>query len=252
MEKKAITKQKFLRYQYDGTLNGFLSAVFHLYKVDTFVLQLTASQHSSDLFDKAQIIPTNLTVAQRVWKGITKKRNSAGRLVYYALQSEVEGIEILLLRYIQKLMRAQNPYVLDMETKDLVLLHKLEQQVATEKVRIEHHTRFININETTKVAFIQPKADVLPLVSKYFREKNPSNQFLIYDTKRHKALVGLHGKTMEKQLRFSPAEMKLLETPFLLNPAEGNNLEEIIKSNIPSSGIRFLLGLASTTNKEVA
>ena len=88
---------------YDGTFDGFLSAVFYVFehklKMVTIQNEFTV-QHR--LFLENETIHTDELKANRVWKGIKSRLSSNGSYqLYYAFLSEDSGVEDSLLEYIQ-------------------------------------------------------------------------------------------------------------------------------------------------------
>ena len=86
---------------YDGTFDGFLSAVFYVfeYKLTTVTIQNEFVMQQG-LFSDVVKIPADEIKANRVWKGIKSKLSAKGSYqLYYAFLSEQIGVEALLRLY---------------------------------------------------------------------------------------------------------------------------------------------------------
>ena len=83
---------------YDGSFNGFLSAVYAAFEKRIQVSDIRKISHSQDgLFTETLNIRTNLDKAQKVWNGIGTKNKSAVKKCYFAFLSEYEGVEIFVV-----------------------------------------------------------------------------------------------------------------------------------------------------------
>ena len=91
---------------------------------------------------------------------------------------------MLLFDYIQKLMRTQNGKYLDYSDSTVLHISQLARKVGREKHRMEAFVRFQLTKDNIYFANIEPDFDVLPLISKHFRDRYADQQWLIYDVKR--------------------------------------------------------------------
>src|SRR5690606_3447825 len=66
--------------------------------------------------------------------------------------------------------------------------HQYAGMVAREKHRIEASAAFKVSKDDVYFSTITPLYDVMPLISKYYRSKFPSKEFIIYDLKRRYAI----------------------------------------------------------------
>jgi len=170
---------------YDGSFNGFLTAVFIAFDEKVQVADIQKNSVSQNgLFSETQTIFTQMDKAKRVWNGIQRKSNSAIKNIYFAFQSESKDVELLLYRYIRK-MFAQNGSVHSDYADPVVLkISQLAKSVGREKHRMEAFVRFQLTKDDIYFANIEPDFDVLPLISKHFRSRYADQQWLIYDAKR--------------------------------------------------------------------
>ena len=169
---------------YDGSFNGFLTAVFIAFEERLEVVDIQKnSKVQNGLFSETETIFTHLEKAKRVWNGVRKKSYNAITTIYFAFLSETEGIELMLYRYIQKLM-VQKGKQKDFSDDIVLFISQLARKVSREKHRMEAFVRFQLTKDGIYFSNIEPDFDVLPLISKHFRNRYADQQWLIYDVKR--------------------------------------------------------------------
>ncbi len=208
---------------YDGSFNGFLTAVFIGFeqKITHADIQ-RQGQIQSGLFTETEIIFTNVENAQRVWNGIRNKSNTAIKNVYFAFLSEQNNIEALLYHYIQKLMGSKYNGETDFGDDCILKINQLAHKVGREKHRMEAFVRFQLTKDEVYFSNIEPDFDVLPLISKHFRNRYADQQWIIYDVKRKYGLfydlrsieiisldlTDIHTNRIEKSAVFTDTEYK--------------------------------------------
>ena len=170
---------------YDGTFNGYLTAVFIAFgeKIQMAAIQKNQVMQSG-LFSQGRTIFTAIDKAERVWNGIQRKSDLAVKNIYFAFLSEEIGIELLLYQYIKKLFSIDDTtnfsYFDNVELK----VSQLAKSVSKEKYHIESFLRFKRNENNVYHATICPDNDILPLLSKHFRSQYANQKWLIYDLKR--------------------------------------------------------------------
>ncbi|MDO6438625.1 TIGR03915 family putative DNA repair protein [Cyclobacterium sp. 1_MG-2023] len=175
---------------YDGSFDGFLTCVFQVYdlKLKRVLIQKDSESQAS-LFGKQNVVVADPVKADRVWKGLGKKTSNAGRLrIYYGFLSEKQGVENLLLRYIQYVFESRLPVDSDFSNPDVLELSKVAKSVGREKHRMEAFVRFRLTKDGLYFATIEPDFDVLPLISKHFKSRYADQKWVIYDLKRNYGL----------------------------------------------------------------
>ncbi|MEH6681169.1 MAG: TIGR03915 family putative DNA repair protein [Sediminicola sp.] len=211
---------------YDGSFNGFLTAVFEAFEGKLTVANIQKnSAYQRGLFSEPETIFTQMDKAQRVWNGIQKKSHEAIKNIYFAYQAESSGIEMLLYRYIRKLFTGHADVHLN-QADDIVLkVGQWAKMVGREKHRMEAFVRFQMTQDGIYFASIEPDFNVLPLISKHFRHRYPAQQWIIYDTKRNYGLFhdmetvemigldlkGLQGNSIHQSTIFTKEEHQYQE-----------------------------------------
>lgn len=206
---------------YDGSFNGFLTAIFIGFEQKlSYVDFQRQGQLQSGLFTETETIFTNVEKAQRVWNGVRTKSHTAIKNIYFAFLSEQHKIEALLYQYIQKIMGSKYKGATDFSDDGVLKINQLAHKVGREKHRMEAFVRFQLTKDKIYFANIEPDFDVLPLISKHFRNRYADQSWIIYDVKRtyglyydlHKVeiisldLTDIHTNSLEQNSVFADAE----------------------------------------------
>jgi probable DNA metabolism protein len=174
---------------YDGSFNGFLSAV---YKAFDERIQVADIQKNSiaqrGLFTDTETVFTQMDEAKRVWNGVEKKSNTIIKNIYFAFLSEASGIELLLYRQIRKLFFPKDMLQLNFTDDAAIRINQLAKSVGREKKYMEAGLKFNTTADSIQLAFINPDNDVLPLISKHYRFRYDKQPWIIYDSKRNYGL----------------------------------------------------------------
>ncbi|MDO1511196.1 TIGR03915 family putative DNA repair protein [Maribacter confluentis] len=206
---------------YDGSFNGFLTAVFIAYEQKLSYADIQRQgQNQGGLFAETETIFTNVEKAQRVWNGIRKKSNAAIKNIYFTFLSENRNIEALLYHYIRKLMGSKINSATNFSDDCILKINQIAHKVGREKHRMEAFIRFQLTKDGVYFANIEPDFDVLPLISKHFRNRYADQQWIIYDVKRKYGLfydlksvevisldlTEIHTNSLEKSTAFTDEE----------------------------------------------
>lgn len=193
--KPEFGKSKILTY--DGSFNGFLTAVFMVYeeKITVSGIQRHGKVQNA-LFADNERVYTNTEKAKRVWRGIQAKNQLALKNIYFAFLSEKKGIELILLQYIQKMFVDKASVHIDFSDAEVLKISQLSKSVGREKHRMEAFVRFQLTKDGIFFANIAPDFNVLPLISKHFRNRYADQEWIIYDIKRKYGLY-YNGTAME-------------------------------------------------------
>lgn len=175
---------------YDGSFDGFLTAVFEVYEQRLSHPIISPQAHFKNaLFGTQHTVIPQTEKAQRVWKGITKHLgNSGGKTLYYAFLSEIDGIENTLLRVIEYTFHIKQNTLTDYGNNDVLALSKIVKKVSREKHRMEAFVRFQHTKDGFYFANIVPDFNVLPLINTHFTNRYADQKWIIYDLKRHYGL----------------------------------------------------------------
>ncbi|WP_026755708.1 TIGR03915 family putative DNA repair protein [Sediminibacter sp. Hel_I_10] len=171
---------------YDGTFDGFLSAVFYVFehKLEDVYLQNQFSSTERMFSEKEEILTENVK-ADRVWKGIQNKLGkSQSYKLYYAFLSEKNGVEDVLLNMIKYIFSDIPNVANDFSQASVLEISKIAKMVGREKHRMEAFVRFKLTKDGIYFSNIEPDFNVLPLISSHFKKRYADQKWLIYDIKR--------------------------------------------------------------------
>ncbi len=171
---------------YDGSFDGFLSAVFEVYnlKLKNVSIQREENAHAV-LFGEMKKIITDLDKSKRVAKKL--KNICDGRqfnLIYHAFLSEQPGIENDLLKVIQRTLKTGSMPSDDLGDPSVLRITQAAKIFGREKHRMEAFIRFHLIEEDIYFANCEPDCNVLPVIAKHFKNRYADQRWVIYDLKR--------------------------------------------------------------------
>ena len=171
---------------YDGTFDGFLCAVFHVYEYklkDVTIKNKFTAQ--SQLFSDNENIITETEKANRVWNGIKNKTSRTGSYqLYYTFLSEKEGVESIMLDAIRYILSSNLNSDKDYSHPSILQIAQIAKMVGREKHRMEAFVRFKLTKDHIYFANIEPDFNVLPLIIKHFKSRYADQKWMIYDIKR--------------------------------------------------------------------
>lgn len=182
-----------LAIHYDSTFNGFLSAVFEIYRqhldVSCFVAERsyeTETETANDLFAQPFHIETSEESANRLRRAIV---NAASKdvlaLLETCLRSETAGIEMEIFAYLRKLFAGLDPnYGKNPSSLEMIPLITVARSVRHEMDGMLGMVRFNKAPDGMYIAEIEPKYDVLDMLIGHFRGRYPNGTWAIIDVKR--------------------------------------------------------------------
>ena len=190
---------------YNGSFENFLTAVFEVYEYKLKEPDIRKEGLSMpDLFVAPHIVPEDKSKAERVLKALQQKITPfAVRNLYKAFLSEINGIEIVLLRYIQYVISSVDSVERNYGNADVLLINQTAKKVDREKHRMKAFIRFQKTKDELYYAIIQPDFNVLPLIEKHFRERYADQRWLIYDVRRKYGLYYSLQTVEEVQINFA-------------------------------------------------
>ncbi|QIE60205.1 DNA metabolism protein [Rasiella rasia] len=177
--------------KYDGSFEGFLTAVFEVYEQKIECPSIEASQRfAENLFDAIEVIYTDEAKAKRVYNGLIPFCKSSGLLTMYrAFLSEQQGIEDALLHLIMRSLSEKKAVLTDYSDPYILRIAKTVKMVDREKHRMDAFIRFQLTKDGLYFATVEPDFNVLPLLIGHFKKRYADQRWLIYDIKRN---FGLH------------------------------------------------------------
>jgi probable DNA metabolism protein len=166
---------------YDGSFEGFLTAIFEVYEYKFLDPSLTAKNGAIPLFGKQHMVHTSPEKAERVLKKLRLSLSaSICKKIYEVHLSEQADIADVLLRFVQYGLRAGMAACDDFSHEAVVTVHQTLKKVH----RMEAFIRFQQSADGLFFATVEPDFDVLPLISSHFAKRYADQRWLIFDNKR--------------------------------------------------------------------
>jgi len=178
-----------VHYIYDGSFDGFLTAIFDMYERRPAVATIVRDEFATEtLFDEIHKVYTDQAKSERVWKGINKKMGTKGaQLIYKAFLGEMIDMERVVKRAIQKGFAGVD-IINTYNDLDILKLNQMVKKVDREKHRMNAFIRFRESKDGIYFATIEPDYNVLPLNAKHFKNRYADQKWLIYDLCRNYGL----------------------------------------------------------------
>lgn len=175
-------------YQYDGTFDGFLSVVFHVYehKKEPAAISQTFSS-TPDMFAERISIDATEGHAHRVWEGLVNKTSlSSARLFHIAFRAGIKNKEMVLWRYVKKVfLKEHKGYHQNMLDEDVYHVFKMARQVKREAHLFLGLVRFEKSSDDIFFAPVEPDHDILDMIAGHFKSRFKTQKWVIYDTGRN-------------------------------------------------------------------
>jgi probable DNA metabolism protein len=174
-------------FVYDKTFEGLLTAVFDAYFRKTFPDMLLSEMDTLPLFYDTQItICSDQEKASRVWKALQKKLSKTSlSFLSVSWLSEEAGIDMLLFRYIRKVVDSPHSIEMNFGDPDILAISKIWKKVQHESSYIQQFLRFQKAADDTYFACIEPLYNALPLVVNFLKNRFHDQKWLVYDIKRN-------------------------------------------------------------------
>ena len=177
---------------YDGTLDGFLTAIFHGFELKNQCYDIVSEKAAQDflpgLFEQRRI-ETDPTLGNRVYTAIQNKLSpDTYTHIYRAWLSRQEGMELEICRFLKLAFHLKRD-ISDMLQNPVV--HRVvmaSRTVGGEAHRMLGLLRF-HLQGGVYVADIRPDYDILPLITSHFVDRFGSQPFVIRDKHYGQALV---------------------------------------------------------------
>jgi len=171
---------------YDGTYQGWLTAIFEIFEYklkDVFFAKEQGA--SASLFSPPHSVITDDTKAKRVMKGLEERLSVEGmRRVYRTFLCEEQGSEELLWRYVSHVFLNKENIETDFSNPSVWKVKQTSKRVKYEAHRMKAYVRFKLTKDQLYYAIVEPDHNVLPLIATHFKGRYSDQRWLIYDVKR--------------------------------------------------------------------
>jgi probable DNA metabolism protein len=174
-----------LYFIYDNTFEGLLTCVFDAFFRKEFPQNIVGENIQLPLFSDSFLVITDDAKSERVLNALRKKiSKSALQMLFVTYLSELEGIEIILFRYIQKALNSEKSIEMNFADADVLELSKVYKKVTREEEHLRQFVRFQKTVDGMYFAVMEPIHNVLPLTARFFQTRFADQQWIIYDVRR--------------------------------------------------------------------
>lgn len=174
------------RLIYDGSFEGFLTAIFTAYeqRITEISIRKTGSDEAL-LFTQIVHVTTDENKAARVWTKLLALFGKNGvRTLWKAWLSERETIDDAIFGTIRYALGTRGNVLDDYGDPDVLALQQAVKSVGREKHRMEAFVRFQLTKDDLYYAVIDPDFNVLPLIAEHFENRYADQRWLIFDVRR--------------------------------------------------------------------
>jgi len=180
---------------YDGSFNGFLTLLYTAFEKGWNVSEIAKQGTKQDeLFTNNEHIKTDTNLAKKVWFGLERKSKTATKIIYFSFLSEQKEVELALYKYVRYILSKQNEGEASQMEALIENLKLMVAKVEKEKRRMEVFASFQLSESDTSKAFLKPRYNVLPLLSKHLRLAQRDKEWEVFDTKRNYGISYTSGK----------------------------------------------------------
>lgn len=170
---------------YDGTFEGWLTAVFEIYEFRLKDIVFAKEEATALLFASTYFVVTDSAKANRVSDGLKKRLSEEGfKRIYRTFLSEVNQAEDMMFRFASYVFSSTKNIEEDLGNSDVWDIRKAARITKKEIHRMKAFVRFKLTKDQLYYAVIEPECDVLPLIESHFENRYADQRWLIYDTKR--------------------------------------------------------------------
>lgn len=200
---------------YDGSYEGWLTAVFEIYEYKLKDIVFAKKEISNSLlFSNTHSVVTDNEKANRVLNGLQQQLSHQGfNNIYFAFLSELEQIEETLFRFVEYVFASPINIEGDLSRSEVLNVKKAAHLTGKESHRMKAFVRFKLTKDELYYAIIEPDCDVLPLIEQHFKNRYADQRWLIYDSKRKYGIYyDLENvSTVEMQFESNPSSSFLAE-----------------------------------------
>lgn len=171
---------------YDGTFEGWLTAVFEIYEYKFEDVVFAKKEASAALlFSTHHNVLTDVEKANRVLSGIKKRLSAEGFSNFYkAFFSEMDEIEQTMYQFTKYALSSSQNIEGDFTNTAVWDLRAATRLTRREAHRMEAFVRFKLTKDKLYYAIVEPDCNVLPIIENHFKKRYADQRWLIYDAKR--------------------------------------------------------------------
>ncbi|MCK8495420.1 TIGR03915 family putative DNA repair protein [Spirosoma sp. RP8] len=171
---------------YDGTYEGWLTAIFAIYDHKLTDVAFSRSEASTgSLFGRTHSVTTDEVKAERVLIGLRKRLSEEGMTrLYKTFLSDLDRPDDVMWSFVSHVFASAQNVEEDYAHPAVWAVKQAAKRVQREAHRMEAFVRFKLTSDQLYYALIEPDCDVLGLICPHFESRYADQRWLIYDAKR--------------------------------------------------------------------
>ena len=183
-------------FLYDGTFEGFLSAVFDAFLVKEEVEIEKKSGWQQPLFAETAEVATSPEKAEKVVNKLLSICGNRGfTVIVYIFLSEVEKSETYAFYLIKSLIKYGSKAFSRFQDEKITRAMEIRKKVSKECERFLGILRFSELSNGIFYAPLEPDFNVLPLIAGHFYGRLSGTKWMIHDIRHGLAVYHSEGKT---------------------------------------------------------
>lgn len=183
-------------FLYDGTFEGFLSAVFDAFLVKEEVEIEKKSGWQQPLFAETAEVATSPEKAEKVVNKLLSICGNRGfTVIVYIFLSEVEKSETYAFYLIKSLIKYGSKAFSRFQDEKITRAMEIRKKVSKECERFLGILRFSELSNGIFYAPLEPDFNVLPLIAGHFYGRLSGTKWMIHDIRHGIAVYHSEGKT---------------------------------------------------------
>lgn len=183
-------------FLYDGTFEGFLSAVFDAFQIKEDVEIERKSGWQPRFFTETRDVETSQEKAERVASKVLEVCGNKGfSAIVYIFLSEEDGCETCDFYLIKAAMKNGKKAFSLFQDEKIAQTMMIRKKVSREYDKMLGLLRFSELSSGLFYAPFEPEFNILPLLIPHFYERLSGIKWMIHDLKRGTAVYHCEGKT---------------------------------------------------------
>lgn len=199
-------------YFFDGTADGFYSAVFLSYNRKNSLP--TCNSEQLNLTDEALSVTTDEAHAERVKKKLCLYDSGAEREIKIILKSNLPNRAQIAYSYLRAILAAKMPVRGMLSDPSVLSATDAVKKVRREIDRLRGFLRFTECESGILYAACAPDNDVVEYLLPHFARRFPHEKFVIHDVKRKKAILYAAGDFVSVPLQKTDVFLSSREEEF--------------------------------------
>lgn len=193
---------------FDGSMEEMLCAVYRIYYDKMNPILFRKEEYVQNLIDEPEPIIFNMEHFQKVRKSLQERMDEEMLdNIAYALNHRSPDAPSVVLRYIVTCFKGKKNRD-DFQKKEILETVKMARQVGLESHRFLGFVRF-SVFENIYVSRIAPDHDILEFIAEHFTDRYSTQDFIIYDEKRKKAIIHHNGEYLiRKDMILDASQLK--------------------------------------------